>query len=243
MVCLSIVAFWLCFSGSARNVQAEAGPNTGATAIESEISYIFLPYVAKPSSLLYGTVTENGQPAADVEVYLFSVDAHNSLIYSDWALTNADGVYEFRDAPALTNGQYYYAGYYNFEENADRLASWETGRLTSFGAGSVTHLNDFDIATVSLISPSAGLAISFPYTFRWQMRSASPTDTYDIVFYYQDTNCGFRTLDIGRVDSLRVNELRDDFKSGVTHHWNILIHGPDGSEGLAYARNSFSFSE
>jgi len=188
VVCLSI-------SGSSSNQ-----PTSQVTVSNS----IYLPFIAKPypTVQLHGYVTENSIPVAGVRVdLLYNAQDVCDLIGGypgnlfRTTLTDANGLYNFRDVPTLIQQGIlippcYATVYTNPESNAQRLASWMNTSINTYTLGSTVNVGDFDVADVMRIAPSNGAqfpqyinAQKVTLHFQWTPRPNVPTDSYALVLY------------------------------------------------------------
>jgi hypothetical protein len=50
-------------------------------------------------------------------------------------------------------------------------------------------MGSFDIADITLTSPSPGATVKLPYNFQWNRRTATPSDSYEFnLFDHNDGN-------------------------------------------------------
>ena len=191
---------------------------------------------------IYGRVTQNGSSASGVSLDL---RFYNGSSWSTQATTSTDsgGNFQFTGAPSLTAGQIYYVQYYN-PNNASRLWWWNTRDLYEYTAGSNVLIGNFDIAGISLISPPNSNPpyfneiISFPYTFQWTKRTASPTDVYELDLFRAQlyTYDPWWWMVVGNAGSHRLYCLPPDFDPGSAYIWNwdVWVYSPDGGYGESY---------
>jgi hypothetical protein len=203
----------------------------------------YLPLVSRVLKGISGHVTENGQSAAGVplELRFFDGATWSSLATQT---TNADGDFIFAGAPTLKPGQIYYVGYYN-EDDLKRLWRWETRELITYTAGSQVEIGNFDIADITMLSPAPGATVRLPYTFVWEVRPATPSDSYEFNLYdSQDNNPYFYTDPaLGYVDYYTLASLPQGFATGTTYSWEMWVYSPDGGHGISLELRDVIFEE
>jgi hypothetical protein len=206
---------------------------------------VFLPLISKPGLLqgLYGTVTENGAPAASVSLDLLFYNGASWSILTT-ITTNANGDYSLTGVPSLSSGQKYQVRYLNTASTPGRLGVWGTRELTSYSAGSSVEIGNFDIADIALVAPAAGVTVALPYTFQWTLRPATPSDTYEFDLYDPaDRDPYFYTAPpLGYVGTYPLNGLPAGFSPSVQYVWEIWVYSPDGGYGISYATYGVTFS-
>jgi hypothetical protein len=162
------------------------------TPFSTTLTYtLYLPLVLQPPGRLYGQVLENGVPAVGVPVTLyfcrdyeqtFAVVCFDTQVFN--TVTDEAGRYEFTDMPTLiVTGslmlpQTYQMVWNRFGSDPNRLLRWQSRKLSSYTAGDVVDIGDFDISGIQLIAPRAGSVVTFPVTFQWTVRSEVPSDSY-----------------------------------------------------------------
>jgi len=217
------------------------------TSTTSGLAYpMYLPvlFKAEPPRSLYGTVTENGTPAAGVSL---SLQLRNG---GNWTppttITNSDGSYAFTDVPGLNSGQSYYVLYKNSSKSGspNRLWTWHTKSVGTYAAGSTVHMGDFDLATIPLVSPPNDTTVQLPYTFQWTPRPGTPSDSYEFnlldptdfdPYFWTDPPVGF-------VGSYTLNSLPSGFSSGSPYVWEVWVYSPDGGYGISCDSRTVRFS-
>jgi hypothetical protein len=211
----------------------------GSPALPAQAVTLYLPLVMKnftPS--IYGLVTLNGAPAAGITVTLqFSSTVSFSAIMTQ--TTSSDGMYQFVNAPSLAPGQRYLVQYVRPSGTTNTLRSWSTKSLTSYTQGENKAAGDFDIADVTLLQPPADVTITLPYTFTWNVRPASPTDTYKLQMNDPTTGQAWWTsLDLGYSGSYALDTLPPGISLGVLTTWSVLPIAPDGGNGRSSTRKA-----
>jgi hypothetical protein len=203
---------------------------------------VYLPLVLKSYSTgtgIYGRVTLNGAPAANVYLQLRFFDG------SQWSTrsttyTDQNGNYAFTSIPSLGPNQRYYVLYSNSAGTSGRLRAWGTRELTSYTAGTAVEIGNFDIADIPLVAPSDGATVSLPYTFRWTRRPATPSDSYALALY--DSSNYAHTSPLGYVDSVLVNNLPPFVTPGTQYWWEVLAFSPDGGVGISLQARRVTFT-
>jgi hypothetical protein len=205
-------------------------------------SRVYLPLMATPRLGIHGRVTDNGVPVAGIplELRFYNGSAWSSIAST---YTQADGWFAFTNAPSLGAGQRYYVRYQN-TTGAGRLWTWHTRVLDTFVAGSSSHIGDFDVADIGLVSPGNNTSVSLPRTFQWSIRSAMPSDTYEFNLYDPSTGTPYFYTDppLGYVGSYTLNTLPGGFAINHPYAWEIWVYSPDGGYGISYETRMISFT-
>jgi hypothetical protein len=190
---------------------------------------------------IYGTVTDGGSPAGDVSLDL---RFYNGSTWSDLASTTtaADGSYSFTGAPSLGSNQYYYVNYSNPENDNGRLLWWQTRFLDSYSVGSAVNIDDFDVADIQLVLHSS--TITLPYNFRWQRRSASPSDSYEFNLFDPNDHDPWWWTDpsLGYVDHYNLTSKPAGFGNGIQYGWCMWVYDGSGGVGSTYYYQPVKFS-
>jgi hypothetical protein len=132
------------------------------------------PTTPTPGQGISGIVTSNGSGVGGLTVSLIRGSGGSESLYLTTA-TQANGSYLFTGAADLTSGQYYYVRYWNSASggntaNPAYVAYWFGPTLNSYTAGTNASGGNWDIANVSLVSPSNGSILALPVTFQWTPR-------------------------------------------------------------------------
>lgn len=194
---------------------------------------LYLPAILRPGgSMITGRVTDNGTPAAGVEVEL---RFFNNLDWSSAgsATTGGDGVFRFDNPAALKSGEKYYVRYLNPSDSDDsRLAAWFTRELTSYSPGTGVNIGDFDLANVALTAPDHLSTISLPHTFEWAVRPASPQDSYALtLFDDEDGNPWFASGPLGHQGNYTLNARPSGFNANAVYAWSVTVFASDEATG------------
>ncbi len=197
-------------------------------------SYIPLINKAYPPRGIYGLVTENGLPAANIQL---SLRFYNGSSWSTIAekYTGWDGSYSFGNVPGLYPGQYYYVRYLN-QSYPSRLFTWHTQSIGTYYSGSDFHIGDFDIANVELLLPADYQLVSFPVTFMWTPRPATPWDSYELDLYdpYDGDPYFYTDPPLGYVGSFTLSSRPYGFYDGEPYLWEVWVYSPDGGYGICW---------
>ena len=207
-----------CPATDQRGMQRPQGGICDVGAVEVAFPYsVYLPLIRnyRPPSGIYGTVTDNGLPAAGVQL---------TLLRSGYALsttiTEADGSFAFTSAPSLAAGQRYRV-FYSGSPNPNHLGLWDTRSITTYATGSTVHIGDFDIANVELLTPTNAVSVTLPQTFQWTPRAGVPTDNYELAmlqdgnYYYSDP--------LGYASSFNLTTLPAGFTQGQSCIWTVSV--------------------
>lgn len=209
---------------------------------------VFLPLIAQsplptpvPNLGINGRVNFNGSSVASIPLDLrFYNGSAWSTISS--TLTDGSGNYSFQSAPTLGAGQGYYVRYSNSADSS-KLFFWGTQILTSYAAGSSVVIGNFDIANIPLVSPPNAATVSLPQTFQWTLRTATPTDSYQLsLFDPSNANLTAYTPLLGYVNAVTINGLPPGFNAGVPYGWFIAVNSPDGGYGESYYYRQITFT-
>ena len=194
---------------------------------------------------IYGTVTENGNPAEGIPLRLLWYDGSP---YSTVATTttDADGNYLFTDLPTLEPDQTYAVQYSNPNCTGGRLNHWWSGHIRSYTAGDSVWGGDFNIADIILDSPADGATVSLPQTFQWNRRG---TDTDDYMFMLYDpidSDPWWDSEHLAYEDSYTLPSLPSGFTYGTEYAWIMAVYGPtpyDASAGMGCEFRRVTFSQ
>lgn len=200
---------------------------------DTPIPRAFLPAVMKAlvSVGIFGRVTANGFPAAGATIYLIVFDGVDRIILQ-YTETNTYGRYQFLDLRSLYPGEVYIVEYLGGDVNC--LNSWSTPFIQTYTEGEDYQVGTFDIADVALVYPPYNTVVSFPVTFQWSPRPATPTDSYQ--FHLIETTRrypDFYSSPLGYVNSYTLNSLPAGFSYGPYYRWDIQITDPDGGIGVS----------
>jgi hypothetical protein len=221
------------------------------------VAWNYLPYAARnhtgpipsatptqtPSRGIYGQAAVNGVPTGGIALAL---RFWNGVGWSTWgtAQTDAAGDFSFIGAPSLSAGQRYYVHYQNENSDPGRLWGWSTRHLTSYTAGTEVFIGNFDLGDVTLVAPPDGSFIDLPYTFQWNVRSSTPTDSYELDLYDStDGNPSWWTDPaLGYTGSYTLNSLPPGFTTNTEYTWEVWVYSPDGGFGISYEFYAVTFT-
>jgi uncharacterized repeat protein (TIGR01451 family) len=224
---------------------ADAGSNglyvsPAATTVVGPIR-VFLPVLYRPQPGISGRVNFNGSPAAGVQLELrfFNGTAFSTIASQS---TGGDGSYLF-SPPALLPGQKYYVRFTNLS-NTSQLYRWYTRELTAYQPGDSVPIGDFDVANIELSSPAPGATIGLPFNFQWNVRPATPSDSYefDLFSLTAATPYFFTDPPLGYVGGYILTTLPPGFSTGTQYGWDAWVHSPDGGQGTSYWYYYVAFS-
>jgi hypothetical protein len=194
---------------------------------------------------LYGQVTQNGVKAPGVSLTLCRLNTPTATNCTKMGstITLADGTYAFTNMPSLQTGQSYVAYYQNTSVTTGRLWYWQTRSLVTYTLGSQIQLGNFDIGDIKLISPSAPVTVTLPVAFTWQMRSASPSDSYEFDMYDPNTMSPYFYTQppLGHVGSYQLKTLPAGFLANTRYAWEIWAYAPDKSFGISLESRPVAF--
>jgi hypothetical protein len=199
-----------------------------------------------PVSGIYGQVRYNGNPIAGINLVLRYYDGSAWSTWGSAVATDASGNYRFTGVPSLGSGQKYYVYYANGSngnaDNSNYLASWLSFLLTSYTAGANVLGGNFDIADVTLASPSGGSSVTLPHTFTWNRRTATTTDNYEFdLFDPTDEDPWVYVGNLGYVNGFTLNSLPTGFSLNTSYGWSPWVYGPDGGGGASYWYRTVTF--
>ena len=207
----------------------------------------YLPLLSRNAGgRLFGQVTENGSKAPGVPLTLCRLNspADTRCTSVGSTTTIADGSYAFYNPPALETGQKYLAFFQNTTNTKGCLRYWQTRSLVTYTVGSQVQLGNFDIADIKLISPTLPVTVTLPVTFTWQVRSASPSDSYEFDLYEpQNGSPLFYTKPpLGHVGSYRLNNLPSGFFANTRYAWEVWAYAPDNAFGISLEARLVAFA-
>ncbi len=205
----------------------------------------YLPMVVRRPGELTGNVTFSNAPVAGISVTLRYYDG---VSYSSIATTttNADGVYDFVEYPALTNtSQAYWIRYNNMERNDTRLGIWVTEVISTYALGERHQFAPFDIANIDPGTPGPTDVIVTPKTFTWTQRLGRPSDNYEMRIFDPTgvTTSSYTSGILGYVTSKSIVSLPSGMSLLALYGWDIVVHGANGSYGGSYYYNEFRFGK
>jgi hypothetical protein len=147
--------------------------------------------------------------------------------------TGSNGYFLFSNLPGLDPGQMYYVRYLN-PGDATRLGSWSTRALTAY-SGDYVEIGRFDLANITLTSPNPGTTVGLPWTFEWNVRPATPSDSYEFnLLDLRDGDPWWWTSPLGYTGNYRLNGLPPGFFGDTEYYWAVGVHSPDGGYGVSY---------
>jgi hypothetical protein len=168
-------------------------------------------------------------------------------------VTNDAGGSEFLNLPTLVltdsggwpYSQTYQVSWRNTDNNPARLNHWFTRSLDSYTEGDIVDMGRFDISAVKLLAPASGVVVDFPVTFRWQRRSASPTDSYRPCIYggffppppIPPDMFGCNDPPLGYVDRFVLQRpplFSIDIDYEYEYFWNVEVFDDIGGSGTIY---------
>jgi uncharacterized repeat protein (TIGR01451 family) len=195
--------------------------------------YAYLPLIIRPWSGFFGHVTINGEGEVGepLELRFFDGTSWSTLKQVG---TNEGGLYYFYNVPSLSSGQAYYVRFVNPGSASSLLAMWYAPLITTYSADQGGVYNDFDIAAVSLISPTPGAQVELPNTFQWAVRPATPTDSYQFELFDPYGSTDFITPWLGYLDNYRLKSRPTGFKLNTLYGWMVWVHSPDGGLGASF---------
>jgi hypothetical protein len=196
---------------------------------------MFLPMVSKNFALsgIAGVVTNNGVPIGGVSLQLRFFNGSSWSIIGG-ATTDTNGYFFFANIPGLGPLQRYYVLYWN-SGTAGHLSFWRTRTLTYYSAGGYVEIGRFDIADITLTTPSPGATVALPYTFQWNPRPATPSDSYEFDLFDPTTGSPWwYTSPLGYAGSYMLTGLPSGFSVGTPYCWVPGVYSPDGGFGMSY---------
>ena len=206
-----------------------------------QVVYKYTPYS------ISGSVRYQGAPASSISLSLIRVEVNGDTEQVASTLTDTAGGYQFNTPPPLAAGESYLVQYRNNGLDAKYLWIWYSARIPASAHGTVT-LQPFDIANLVLTSPLDGVTVELPATFRWQLRSAVPTDSYEFDLYAPDDfTPWFWSERLGYKGEYVLSSLPEDsvsgepFLAGVPYVWEVWIYAPDGGYGVSLAFHEVTF--
>jgi hypothetical protein len=248
------------FAGSIASVAADdvslpglsAPPVTARAALTNTV---YFPLMFSAPSGLYGLITENGQPAAGVEISLLQNYVRPPLLTTLMTTTTqTNGLYQFLDVPSISscdNSPYcqveYYILYQNQSSDPQRIEFWMSQHLKNYTQGTAFNLSDFELAAPQFQAPVNGAHVTSPVHFSWQPRP-SPDDDYRLYIMAEDFDhlrlsyptdflgyTGEYDLDIEKEVCAVVSPEPCSAWYGVPLVWELLIYNPTGSGAIKAA--------
>jgi hypothetical protein len=216
------------------NIVLPASPLTTTT--------IYLPMISKSPQGLYGYVTLNGVPSGGVHLQLWrrSGSGNNQVDSQD---TAANGSYDFVGEPSLGAGESYYVEFANGALSADgRLSLWYTRLLTTYAAGQIVAIGDFDLLDVPLGAPAANATTTLPTQFTWTERAGFTSDNYQVKIFQSNGPGRYRSPLVGYIGIYQLNSLPASLSTGVKYVWQVLVNGLDGGLGVSFESRGITFS-
>lgn len=209
---------------------------SSANANSTVATRVYMPIVTNPSKGIYGTLTLNGKPAANVTINLrYTVDWNDENPINTTSIftvtTDANGSYNFLNAPSIKSPERLWALYFNYENDPKKVYFWIGQRIMTYTAGQEVMIPTMDLADIALVSPADGTTTELPATFKWVPRTGEPTHSYEWNIYDLDGPGYYVTkLPVG-ADSfiLYKQNLTSDFKSNTTLYWDIAAFINGGS--------------
>ena len=185
-----------------------------------------------------GKVTQNGSAVTGVPVALIK-STGSTLIQVASTTTNSGGNYSFPATPSLNGSDAYFVQYRNSSNTSGRLYLWNTSRILSNPATTQVTLPTFDIADVVLSAPLNGSTVSLPYTFAWQRRAHTSSDSYEFDIYDPaDGSPWWYTAHLGYVSSYALSSPPSGFAYNVPYRWEVWVYAP----GCSYPNGCYGIS-
>ncbi len=179
---------------------------------------------------IHGRITYQGVPIVGAPV---SLQLYYSTIRT--TTTQADGIYQFTDAPTLTSGQMYSARYLN-STNPSFVARCAGRDLLSYTAGASVAGGDFDIANIPQMSPPNAATIALPYTFQWTRRPGVPSDSYILEIWNGDPSYDWwETPPLGYISQYTLNSLPSGLSLGTPYWWDVAVDTRAAGGGFCYS--------
>jgi len=212
------------------------------------VKSVFLPLILKPgvapTSLgLHGHVTVAGVNAPGVPLNLMFFDGSFTSVYTTGS-TNVNGIYSFTGLPSLAFGEDYWVTFGPNTTDTTRLNNWRTRFLNYYAAGTDIKLGDFDLANIALSAPANAATVPLPQTFSWNVRSATPTDSYIFVLFNPGFSSPFYKTDpqLGDTGSYNLLKGPPGFAASTQYGWTVRVMNPDNGLGGAYFYRTVTFS-
>jgi hypothetical protein len=207
----------------------------------------YLPLLSRNAGgRLFGQVTENGNKAPNVTLTLCRLNAPTDTNCAPMGSTTtlADGTYAFYNMPALETGQKYFAYFKNTAFKTGRLWYWQTRSLAIYTLGSQALLGNFDISDIKLSSPTSPITITLPVAFAWQVRSVSPSDSYEFDLYEPQSGSPYFYTQplLGHVGSYQLSSLPNGFLTNTRYVWEIWAYSPDNAFGISLEARPIAFT-
>ncbi len=187
---------------------------------------------------IYGTVTEKGEPAANVPVVLYYDNGYRSTRFS--TLTDRSGVYRFQGLPSLPIGHTYTVAYPNYERQEQRLAFWSCQPITSYRRDQELAACSFDITNPEIESPAHQAVVTLPATFAWEGRSV-PEERYQLRLRAASGESLWASQAQAEPTSISLSDLPAGLAYERIYRWDLLVYGEAGY-GLAYYYREVTFS-
>jgi hypothetical protein len=221
---------------------AATPPN--AAPIHGQGSYgMFLPFVAVPPLEFYGAVTDHGQPAAGVKLFLehcFVARIPACVNTGYEAITDAQGRYNFTRVPTLKANESYaviYSRIAGYNQRANTLLIWWTSPISSYTIGSTLNAGNFDIGSVEPVTPPSGSILPQPsppasvaLQFQWTARIGQAEDNYAVrVGPYTPASYsvdGSYSSQLGYTDSF--SYTLSPAQADQVYGWQIQVTNPHG---------------
>lgn len=195
---------------------------------------------------LYGQVTQNGVKAPGVSLTLCRLNSPSDTNCTKMGstTTQTNGSYYFYNMPSLQTGQRYLAYFQNISLTSGRLWYWQTRSLVTYTVGSQVLLGNFDIADIKLISPSSPVTVTLPVTFNWQVRTASPSDSYEFDLYEPSSSSPYFYTQppLGYVGSYQLKSVPTGFSANTRYAWEIWAYAPDNALGISLESRPIAFT-
>lgn len=233
-------------TGYAQPVVKTATVKSAASPLSFTPSYsAYLPLMAYQPGELYGNVTFKGAPAAGVTVTLrFYNGVSNSTIAT--ATTDSSGGYSFVNYPALTGAtQEYWIRFDNIDHNTSRLYLWLTHVITTYDRSDHYRFSTFDIADVPLGAPGPGAVIAPPQTFTWTMRTATPSDSYELLMFDPTgmSSSYYGSGLLGYTGANTISSVPTGMSLLALYGWYVGVNSPEGGYGVPYYYSQFRFGK
>lgn len=216
-------------------------------------SRIFLPVISKPIQGIYGTLTFNGSPAANVSVDLRHTSKLGNYVTTiDTVKTDANGRYNFPNAPSTSGEELIWPRWYNSDGDPAKLLIWTGSILMSYTNKSTVQVPAFDLAELQLISPADNATVSLPTVFHMQNNPHIADPHYVVEIFDFDplgpyfTNAKPFSSQPGI--TITLSDLQPlGFLNNTPYAWDAVVITGDGDDrkgnyGISWASRTVQFS-
>ncbi|MCW1969594.1 MAG: hypothetical protein KIH69_015900 [Anaerolineae bacterium] len=188
---------------------------------------------------IYGNLTLNNQPAANIEVMLRRYVPGSNSVEISRTKSDTNGKYVFLTPANLTDNQRYYVAFNNESKTANGYLGYAgTADITASNNNSIVDLGRLELADFPLHTPADKTSVSLPANFTWFGHDSLPKQTYKIVFLKlnekDEVVLAGQTPYLGHTYSHNLTKRPNGVDANVALGWFIFALNENGAVGESF---------